>query len=263
LKISGYYSRLVIASGLIFSFLFFDQIKVKAEQTLYGDTGFINTPSADIISEKKINFGLAYLPAESAYILKVPNLVYSMSLGFIPRTEIGIVFTQFFHGKQDKDNPYLNNSAFDRSIFAKFLLLDESDYLPAITIGGRDVLSNSLINFEKRYNSNTSYHQFFYLVFGKTFFDYKLNLGYAYAPGIPLGFSGQENFKENLSFRTNGIFASLQTPKYFSTVSGMIEYDSGRINYGLNIDPWNNLSLKIAMINLVNPNFRLAWRSNL
>lgn len=236
-----------------------------ASSTFYGDQGLINTPSAYVINDRNIDISLASLSEKVSYSHNKPNFLYTLGLGFLPRTELGISFNQIFTGVQDIDNAYLKNSSFDRSIFLKFQVLEEKDYLPAIAIGGRDIFSNSIINNitrpEDRKNEVTAWQQIFYLVLGKKFYDFNLNLGYSYAPGVPLGFVGQSRAEG--SFRISGFFANIETPKLYSLVSGMFEFDSNRINYGVNLGPFYGFSAKAVMIDLTNFNIKTSWSTRL
>jgi hypothetical protein len=70
---------------------------VSAGSTLYGEEGFINTPSSEIIPDRNINLGLSYLPGNTSYIFTgKPNLIYSVFFQFLPRTEVGLVYNQVF-----------------------------------------------------------------------------------------------------------------------------------------------------------------------
>jgi hypothetical protein len=240
--------------------------KAFASSSFYGDSGYINTPNSENISDRGFDFGLSYFPGTTSYLrIGKPNLLYSLSLGFIPRTEVGLVYNQIMTGIQDSDNPYMKGSSFDRTVFVKFQILDESEYIPSLSIGGRDIISNSVIN--RRAELVTAHQQVFYASIGKKFFDYKVNLGYSYDPSIPFGF---ENINDaqglvllKTSFRMNGFFGAIETPKYFSLVSAIIEYDSKKLNYGLDLGPFYNLNAKLVMMDLSNFNVRVSWSKTL
>jgi hypothetical protein len=246
---------------LIAIFLFTLTNSASAGPTFYGEEGFINTPASEIIPERNINLGLSYLPGNTSYIFTgKPNLIYSVFFQFLPRTEVGIVFNQVF-GWATPDNPYLKGlSSFDRSIGLKFQILDEGDLRPSISIGGRDITSNSLLNTAGTGGTTSSLQQIFYVAAGKKFNGFKFNLGYSYAPVVSIGVENNEANKDKLNqnFRPNGFFAAVETPKIFSLISGIIEYDTKHFNYGLDIGPVFNLRAKLAMIDLINFNFRLA-----
>jgi hypothetical protein len=235
-----------------------------AGSTFSGDEGFINTPSSEVIGDRRINLGMSYLPGDRSYIfLGKPNLIYSVALGFIPRTEIVLIYNQVF-GWVTPDNPYLKDSAFDRSINLKFQVLDEGEYIPSLAIGGRDLLSNAMINPRGPLTGN-SFQQILYIAAGKTFYDFRVNLGYSYAPAIPFGFNPDQRTVDwiNQSFRVRGFFGAIETPKFFSLVSAIVEYDSKQINYGLDIGPLYNLQAKLAMVDLKYFNFRINLSSKL
>lgn len=253
---------------ILFASIFFSLLNlnvVKADSTFYGDQGLINTPSAYVINDRTIDLSIGSLSEKTSYIYNKPNVLYTFGLGFFPRTELGISFNQIFTGVTDIDNTYLKNSSFDRSIFLKYQILDESDYIPAIAIGGRDIFSNSIINNSTRTDDRktevTAWQQIFYLAFGKKFYNFNFNLGYSYAPGVPFGFVGAS--RSEGSFRISGLFANVETPKLFSLVSGMLEFDSNRINYGVNFGPFYGFNAKAVMIDITNFNFKTSWSTKL
>jgi len=235
-----------------------------ANSTFYGDQGLINTPSAYVLEDRKIELSISGLSPQVSYILNKQNVLYSTSLGFIPRTEVGIIFNHVFTGYQDPDNAYLTTTSFDRSIMARFQVLYESEYIPALVIGGRDIFSNAIINrltrAPDRQDETTAWQQIFYLVAGKKFYDFTLNVGYSYAPGVPLGFS---QVRSPVNTRINGLFGGIETPKLFSIVSAMLEFDTTKINYGINIGPFYGLEAKAVMIDLTNFNFKASWSAKL
>ncbi len=240
--------------------------KSVASSSFYGDSGFIVCPGSEIIKDRKIDFNLSYLNGKSSFVyVGTPNLIYSMSLGFIPRVEVGLVYNQIFTGRKDTDNPYLKASSFDRSIFFKFQVLEDLDYFPSLAIGGRDIVSNSSIN--NRGALITSNQQIFYLAAGKNIFDFKINVGYSYAPKIPFGFSHVSEAKVtnqlNKDYRINGFFGALETPKLFSLVSFLAEYDSNYFNYGIDIGPFYGISAKLVMVKLTDFNFGFKFENKL
>ncbi|MFN8575914.1 MAG: YjbH domain-containing protein [Candidatus Sericytochromatia bacterium] len=249
---------------LVLFYSFFNNKYAFASSTFYGDQGIINTPSAYVLNDRNIDISFGSLSDKVSYIYNKHNLLYTMGLGFLPRTELGISFNQIFTGVVDGDNPYLKNSSFDRSIFLKFQILEESEYIPAFAIGGRDIFSNAFINrdvrAEDRKNDVSSWQQIFYLAFGKKVYDFNMNIGYSYAPGVPFGFAAS---RTEGSFRISGFFANIETPKLYSLVSGMFEFDSNRINYGVNFGPFYGFSAKAVMIDLTNFNIKTSWSTRL
>lgn len=237
-----------------------------ASSTYYGDSGYFSTPSAEYIGDRYINIGYGYLPKDRSYVITSnQNNIYSIGMGFFPKVEVGINFNQVITGYPDVDNPYLKDSAFDRSIFIKFQALEETDFIPALSIGGRDLFSNTAINY--RGNYVTANQQTFYGVVGKTFYDFKFNLGYAYSPAQPIGTAVAPNstgqkIVDN-SFKLNGVFGAIRSPKLFSLISGIIEYDSKYFNYGVEIGDLYGLSAKIAMIDIKYPTAKLNWNHKL
>lgn len=237
-----------------------------ASSTYYGDSGYFSTPSAEYIKDRYINIGYGYLPKERSYVITSnQNNIYSIAIGFFPRVEVGINFNQVTTGYPDIDNPYLKDSAFDRSMFIKVQALEETELIPALSVGGRDLFSNSGINYRGDYV--TANQQTFYAVLGKTFYDFSFNLGYAYSPSQPIGTavapsSTGQKIVEN-SFKLNGVFGAIKSPKVFSLVSGIVEYDSKYFNYGIEIGQFYGLSAKLAMIDIKYPNFKVNWNYKL
>jgi hypothetical protein len=249
---------------LITSFCFLLTPGVQAGPTLYGEEGFINTPASEIIADRNINIGLSFLQGNGSYIFTgKPNIIYSAFFQFLPRTEVGLVYNQVI-GWITPDNPYLKNSAFDRSIGLKVQILEEGNLIPSLSVGGRDITSNSLFN-PRGSGATSSLQQIFYFAIGKRFKGFRLNLGYSYAPVVSLGVENNPENQTKLSqnFRPDGIFAAIETPKLFSLVSGIIEYDTKHFNYGLDIGPFYNLHGKLAVIGLTSIDFRISYTARL
>lgn len=253
---------------ILFLFLFsfnYNLTSYASGNTFYGDSGAISSPTAEM-KDRQFDIGLSYMKGERSYLRTgVPNLIYSFSINLIPRVEVGLSYNQIFTGIQDSDNPYLKNSSFDRSAFAKIQVLDESNFIPAIALGGRDLFSNSVVNY--RGPLLTSYQQSFYGVLGKKIYDFELNLGYAYSPSRPLSFTkiGSESAELifSNSFRLNGIFASIETPKLLNYFSGIFEYDTKYLNYGIHFSNFYGIDLKAVMIDISNFNIKLSFNNRI
>ncbi len=235
-----------------------------ASTSLFGDKGFINTPSSEVLTEKNINLGFSYLPQGKSYVdTKFSNNIYSISIGLIPRIEIGINFTEVFDGKLDVDHPYLTGSWSDKNTFLRIQLLKDKGFFPSAVLGGRDIISNRAVNLGGR--GLSSHQQIFYIVLGKQLFDFKTSLGYSYAPEIPFGFVHNTRAINtiNRDFRVNGFFCAVETPKIFSLASFIVEYDSKYFNYGLDIGSIFGLNLKVSMVDLKYFTARLGYEIEL
>lgn len=233
--------------------------------SFYGDNGAISTPTSEV-KDKQFDIGMTYMKGERSYILTgTPNLIYSFNMNIFPFLEVGLSYNQTFTGKQDPDNAYLKNSSFDRSAFAKLQILKESDFIPSLSIGGRDIISNSVINY--RGPLLTTHQQSFYGVIGKKLYDFDINIGYAYSPTRPIGLvkntvEAAEIFFAN-SFRLNGFFGSLETPLFLNYFSGLIEYDSKYFNYGIRFSNFYGLDIKACMIDINNFNMRVSFNNKI
>lgn len=194
---------------------------VKAAPGTMGQTGIINMPTARIDDDGSLRFGLGQFS---------PYTTFWSSLSLFPRLELGARYTSMENttGLTVNDNfGTYKDKAFD----AKLLLVDESNYFPAISIGTQDFLGTRVFDAE-------------YVVLSKSVGSVDLSLGYGRAriDGYFGGIEYRPSWAKNFSFVYEHDALDYQNER-FASASGAINYKGGSsvgINYragwlGLNV----------------------------
>lgn len=98
-----------------------------------GMSGLINTPTADVLADGYFRVGYARYDKKVAYDLRgvYDNEVYSLAVGFLPRTEVLFRVTAF-PGEKLVEGADVSN--LDRMVGGRILVLPEGR-LPAVAVG--------------------------------------------------------------------------------------------------------------------------------
>ena len=152
---------------------------VLADANLIGQSGLVHMPDARNAEEGTLSIGVSNID---------PYFTIWSSLTVLPRIELSARFTEI-----DRVPGADPGSTFgdyrDKSFDAKLLLLKESPYLPAISIGTQDFTGTRLFNAK-------------FITFGKRFGDVDVTLGYG-ADRIDGAFGGiryRPSWSKNLGF---------------------------------------------------------------
>ena len=152
---------------------------VLADASLIGQSGLVHMPDARIAEEGTLSIGTSNID---------PYFTIWSSLTVLPRLEVSARFT-----KIDQVPGGAPGSTFgdyrDKSFDAKLLLLKESHYLPALSIGTQDFTGTRLFNAK-------------FLTLSKNFGDVDVTLGYG-ADRIDGAFGGiryRPSWHKNLGF---------------------------------------------------------------
>ncbi len=192
----------------------FPQI-ASAATSLTGTTGLINIPTAYIIPDGKMAFGVGYTDKEySQHGPKYAHaqVVYYATVGYFPFLEVTLRVTAF-PGHMDTGN-YGTDT--DRMSNLKLRALNESRYTPSILLGVNDFMGSS-----KHFN-------FEYVVISKS-----LHPPFVDSLGIHLGYATNP-IKEATHYSMNGMFGGVEIHLCkFLAVMG--EYDTKKYNAGLRI----------------------------
>lgn len=152
---------------------------VLADATLIGQSGLVHMPDARIAEEGTLSIGASNID---------PYFTIWSSLTVLPRLELTARFTKIDRvpgGGPDSEFGDYRDKSFD----AKLLLLKESPYLPAISIGTQDFTGTRLFNAK-------------FLTLGKHFSDVDVTLGYG-TDRIDGAFGGiryRPSWNKNLGF---------------------------------------------------------------
>lgn len=127
--------------------------KVDAAPTMIGQTGMVNMPNARIAEDGVLRFGLSQFD---------PYTTFWSSLSMFPRLELGARYTSI----EDTVALSSNYGTFkDKAFDAKLLLLNETQYLPALSIGTQDFLGTRVFDAD-------------FITLSKRFGEFDLSLGY-------------------------------------------------------------------------------------
>ncbi len=201
-------------------------------QTIYGVSGQIKTPDANIATNGKCTMGILYF---SDYHEEHDNFVRQWSLsfntGFMSRIELGVRLLVIPGAPGDSE---IYDSFFDRIVNVKALLLEESEYIPAFAFGMQDIVG-------------TRMHNSTYFVAGKKFvftpfLSFNLNLGY----GTELN---ELIFDDAYDHHFLGIFGSGRL-LLFEKISFSAEYDSENTNMGIIYSGSKWFKLKLLLLDM-------------
>lgn len=190
-----------------------------AAMSITGTTGLVDIPTAHIIPDGKIAFGIGYTNKKySLYSPKYAQVTYYVTIGYLPFLEMGLRITHF-PGKME---PGVYGSTKDRMASVKLRVIKEGRYLPSMLLGARDIIGGST-----RFNAA-------YIVMSKCV--HLLLLG---SLDIHLGYASDILMKEADHHSMLGPFAGLEK-KLCRYLTVMGEYDTRKCSLGLRIMPWGD-----------------------
>ena len=193
-----------------------------AAMSIAGVTGLVGIPTARIMPDGKVAFGVGYTDREYGwYAPKYDQVAYYVTVGYLPFLEASVRVTTFpgsspagTHG-WDKD----------RMVSVGLRVMDERRYMPSILIGGRDIFGETV-----RFNA-------LYVVMSRA-----VRLPIVGVLDVHLG-CASDLMKELLlnsdllSHSMTGAFAGLEM-RLCRYLAVMGEYDTRKCNVGLRIMPW-------------------------
>jgi hypothetical protein len=139
---------------------------MPASPTMMGQSGLVSMPDARISADGTLRFGLSHHD---------PYTTLWSSLAMFPRLELGARYTSIAGTSGFQDSPGYGTYK-DKAFDAKLLLLKESRFFPALSIGSQDFLGTRLFDAE-------------YMVLSKRLGDFDVSLGYGRSR-IDGGFGG-------------------------------------------------------------------------
>ncbi len=210
--------------GHIFLLIFIMGKCTATAQTIYGVSGQIKTPDANIVENGKCAMAILYYSDyHDVHDELVRQWTVNFNVGFMSRVELGVRLAIFPDRPGDSE---FYNVGFDRIVSAKMLILDESEYVPRFAIGMQDMVG-------------TRYHNSTYFVAGKEFrlnhfLSLNMNLGY----GTELNELLLDDAKDHHFIGVFGRGGVL----LFKKLSFSAEYDARDINMGLiySVGKWLN-----------------------
>ena len=191
-------------------------------QSLTGTTGLVSIPTAEIPEDRSIAFGVnlvnrafmdPYLSGQHH------GRLYYVSLGYLPFLEVDLRFT-----RASNTPP---RSVGDRMVSARLQLVKEQTKLPALVLGGQDIMGTR------------KFHAL-YLVASKNVHLPRLDTPL----GVHLGYASKILDAQHHQFA--GLFGGLSfSPAPFLTF--MLEYDSRHFNGGLRTVVIEPLAVIVAL----------------
>ena len=207
-----------------------------------GSSGLLNIPVGEIHPDKTFSAGLNYLPVGQVSKSFGGNTAnYFFNLSFLPFTELTYRLTLFAVHRKG------NFTQQDRSFNVKFRLLKEQKILPSLLAGMEDIYSSGS-------GEGNQYFASSYVVSTKTLSTrahiFRLTAGYGY------------NYKSRASL--DGVFGGLSySPKRFSNVTLLAEYDTRHFNFAGTVLLWKHLFIYGGYYGTDEPAAGLAYRIHL
>ena len=189
--------------------------------SLAGTSGLINIPTAEVISDQQVTFGVGYVNRQSAYLEtgRCDNYPFYVVLGYLPRLEFSAGVT-FVPGSKSYDG---TNTYKDGVVSLQYLVLKERRFVPAVAIGARDIYSFILLNTT-------------FVAASKTLFDranagLRIHVGYGsdiidHHLGVP-----KKDRKFPVGHTIVGLFGGLEI-NWKRAITYMVEYDTKKMNTG-------------------------------
>ena len=212
--------------------------------SLSGLTGFINTPWAGTIKDRNIELSYAHVPKRWSFDGrgKFANEPWTLTLGIVPRVEIGLRFTRIpgLRGGVTDPNSKITTDT-DHMASWRLTLLTAKPLRPGLAIGVDDVEGT------RRFHSS-------YAVAGLPFailhVQNRLSFGYAF-----------HVFTATRHVLDGGFGAFEVSP--WRAVAVRIEQDSEKWNAGIGIGSKYGLRLRVAALNLETLSVGVGWTHEL
>lgn len=207
---------------------------------LHGMTGFVNTPWAGTMADRRIALSYSHTPARWAYDNRGDhaNDVYAGTVGFLPGLELSLRWTHIV-GLRDFEAiiPDSELPDLDRTASVRLSLIKPEEGRPGLALGVDDVLGT------RRFHST-------YAVAGlpTRIFGMHTRLGIGYASKV---FTASR-------YILDGAFGALEVSPW-RTVALEIEYDSEKWNVGLDLAPGWGLGVKVAALDFDTASVSAGW----
>ena len=205
-----------------------------------GMTGFVTTPWAGVQPDQNVELGYAKVPKAAAwdYRGEHANEVYYVSLGFLPRTELGLRWT-VLPGLKSFENevPDSKLTDSDRMLSGRVAIFEPGTLRPGLAVGIEDALGT------RRFHST-------YAVTGTEIplkaLQGRLTLGYAFP------------VFEAKRHQLDGAFGAAEL-SYSRFVTTALEYDSERWNAAVALHPGLGFHLRAALFDLRYLGLSAGW----
>lgn len=214
-------------------------------QSLTGNTGLFNIPTAEILNDGEIAFGVNYL--DKKFIerddRKYSAISYYATVGYMPFLEISLRLTRYVN------YPYPQSMG-DRMPSIRIKIISESKVLPSVLIGAQDFMSiedyTSAVNFNALYIVSTKY--------------FNIKKSFINRIGFHLGY-GTDWLKANHR-QFVGIFGGISV-EHKNFLKGMVEYDADKFNIGAEVTIFNHIKIMAGLLHFDSFNAGICYKTNL
>ncbi len=211
----------------------------EAGISLDGTSGLIHIPTAEVLSDQQVTFGLGYVHRQAAYLERgrCDNYPVYIVLGYLPRLEFSAGVT-FVPGAKSYDG---TNTYKDGVVSLQYLVLKERKYLPALAVGARDIYSFILLN--------TTYLVASKSIVAKPTIHWRLHVGYGsdvidHHLGVP-----KKDRQFPVGHTIVGLFGGLEI-NWKNRLSYVLEYDSQKMNTGFRFHWLRCWQLDLVLLNM-------------
>ena len=209
-----------------------------------GMSGFVHTPWAGVVADRKYEVGFGHVPRKWAYDHRGTNdnQIFYATLGFLPRVETAIRWTRIpGYRSFEEIVPDSRLVEMDRMVSARFALLEPAPGRPGLAVGVEDAQGGR-----------------------------RLNSTYAVA-GLPVALAGKAcRMSAGYAFKAftvhrrvlNGTFGAAEvSPLHW--LRAQLEYDTEKWNAGLGVSPGAGFRVRAALLNLESLSVGAGWSHTL
>lgn len=215
---------------------------LSKSQSITGTTGLVHTPTAEILNDRELVLGVSYFNKNSQEYTdgRYEFLGFYGSMAFLPFLELTyrLNIMPEVYGK--------GSHVMDRMPSARIRLLKEHKFIPALTVGVHD--------FAKSTSDATTVHfNSLYIVGSKNFcmFSSEKNVG------VHLGYGSDILSAKHYQFV--GIFGGISV-KATKNIKAMIEYDTERINCGMQLTLLNMFDVILGLEDFKSFSASVCWK---
>ncbi len=247
-KIKSQYYRIHNLIGFILLALLLNILSSRevSSQTLFGYTGLVTIPTAEIAQDREIILGLHYINKEYfIYHYKcIDAFLPYITIGYLPFIEINLRMNCL------NQLPDIKKTIIgDRTVNIRLKFLSEGKYYPSVAIGGNDILTTNS-------SRPTNFQNCIYIVASKSFTKIigKSILGMHLGYGSDMMKAAQHQFI--------GVFGgcsvnTIHYGKYF------IEYDTNKTNFGFSQKIIRHINIVVSILELKSINGGLGFSFHL
>lgn len=235
---------------IIYVIIFFCIISSAGAQQSLGNSGLLNTPSADFNPDGTFSLGINYLPTKiTPDYFDYPTANYYLNLTYFSFLEL--TFRMTLMKIESNKNKYSNQ---DRAMSVRLKLINESKFIPAVVVGADDFLTSDFISVID--NNDTNKNQYFgslYVVTTKNFNLHDHNIG------LTLGYAIPAKRTHN-----DGVLAGIRfNPSFYRPLSIITEYDTKHVNLGVSALLFKHLNIHCYAINFKDFSAGISYRIQL